>query len=1047
MIQIIHISDFHLESDNLSTRKQEILNALVEDIKPKIVELKNTIIVISGDLIDKGGGGFISIEEAFKSFEKHFIDKLSNELNIDKNRFFFTPGNHDVCRNDIDEFAEIGIKTQLKSQGEITDFIRANKIDGKNINRIRKFKDFEKNYYNQYEDKQISFFDSNFLLPELNAGVTCLNSSWRCFDEKDKGNLIVGEAQIDSAYTFLQNANIKIAIMHHPFEYLLDEDRKSIKSKISSDFDILLVGHAHYNEMAFTKDFHGTTLICQSNSTIADSSKQKEYQNGYSIINFEKGVQAIISYRKYLSDHKKFVPNTDIGTEDGTIVLTYPNSDKIAQNKIIDKVIDTLQEIRCEDVNEHLFVHGTDVNCPCKVNDLFVEPTISNLPETHANIDEIVYYHVADLIQKNDNFLVYGLKESGKTILLDKLLIEFTKEYATYKKIPVIIKFNEIGTHEIFRKIKDFINVSSEECRECIRTSDIVLLIDDIDFGEEKKQNLDKIIKFLRENPNTRIIATKEQILENNLPEDFLDVNADLNFNIAFIQNFKSSHIKSLIQKWFPQKTEDYEKRINNVIKNFQALSLPRTPLSVTLFLWIIDKQENRPINNTILVEQVVDKLLDKINIENIYRETFGTTNKIKLLSYIAKFMHDNGDENRSYRVPYLSLPTNEFCENGDKKYNENLIDFVSDYVRLKFTVDPKKIIEDFIKRGILIYNEEKYIKFKFAFLYHYFLSLHLDNDITFKNSVLNIDNCLNYIDELEYYSGLHTDSLELLDLSKRLLTQVFAEYNTNIADQYEKIDPFFDSKDSLSERLNIDRVKKKPTEQELDKLYDEQIKNIPIKREIEKRSEGTSKPLDKTLKLSAQIFRNTEEVNDDFERQLVLKNIIISSISYLILYRDALVRFFVENQQKPTGLPPNVNFGFFIRILPLLHQLLMSEWIGTAKTKLIIGEKVKADKLCLNISDYEKFLTLFIFADIKGSGYKELIKDYLKVTKRKYIKDFGIIKLILYYYMRSKDKESDRYYLNLISDLKISMKQIKDKSTFINKLEKSKQDNIRKRD
>lgn len=1030
MIQIIHISDFHLESDDILIQKQNILDALVNDIKPKIPQPEKAIIVISGDLVDKGGKGFKSIEDAFLSFEKQFIDKLSSELNINKEHFFFVPGNHDVSRVDIDEFAEIGIKSQLKSQEEISKFIKSNKINGKNINRIKKYKEFESKYYNDFPEKQLSLFDSNFKLPKLGIGVACLNSSWRCFDDNDKGNLIIGKEQIESALDYLKEADIKIAIAHHPYEYLLEDDKKAIKPVISSNFDILLVGHAHCNDIAFTRDFYGTILCCQSNASIADFSKNTDYQSGYSIINFEKGKRTTISYRKYLHMHKKFVSNTDIGNDSGEIIIDYPNPQKIEQDKIIDKVINTLQEIRCEDVNEHLFVHGTDAKCPCKVNDLFVEPTISNLPETHANIDEITYYSVSKLVQIRENFLIYGLKESGKTILLDKLMIEFTKEYSIQKQIPVILRFNEIGTKEISQKIRDYIGISSKEYRECLINSNFVLLIDDIDFGEEGKSNLNKIIQFIRDNPSVRVIATKEQILENNLPEDFLDFNADFNFSIAFIQNFKSAHIKSLIQKWFPEKTADYQNRINKVIKNFEALSLPRTPLSVTLFLWIIDKQENRPINNTILVSQVVENLLEHINIENIYADTFNSANKIRLLSHIAKFMHDDGDAIRSYRISYTAL-----------------LDFVTTYLNLKFDISPKKVIDDFVKRGILLYNDENYLKFKFAFLYHYFLALHLDNDIKFRDSILNIDNCLNYIDELEYYSGLHTNSEELLSLSQDLLMQVFADYNLDIVDKYDKIDPFFDSKDSLSDRMNIDKVKRKPTEHELEKLYDEQIKNIPIKREIEKRSEGNVKPIDKTLKLASQIFRNTEEINDSAKRLLSLKNIIRSSISYLILYRDSLIRYYIKNQEKPAGLPPNVNFGFYIKILPLLHQLLMSEWIGTDKTKLIIGEKIKEDKLNLTISEFEKFLTIFIFSDIKGKDYKEVIKSYLKQTKWKYIKDYGIIKLILYYYMRSKDKETDKFYLNLISDLKISMKQIKDKSTFINKLEKSKSEELRKKE
>jgi hypothetical protein len=43
------------------------------------------------------------------------------------------------------------------------------------------------------------------------------------------------------------------------------------------------------------------------------------------------------------------------------------------------------------------------------------------------------------------------------------------------------------------------------------------------------------------------------------------------------------------------------------------------------------------------------------------------------------------------------------------------------------------------------------------------------------------------------------------------------------------------------------------------------------------------------------------------------------------------------------------------------------------------IEEKINADRLCLTILEYERFLTLFIFVDIKEKGYKELIKNYFK--------------------------------------------------------------------
>ena len=95
----------------------------------------------------------------------------------------------------------------------------------------------------------------------------------------------------------------------------------------------------------------------------------------------------------------------------------------------MDKALNTLENVRFDNVDEHLFTYGLDPNVPCKINDLFVEPILSNIPETHSNTDDIVYYHLSDFINSSDNFLIYGLKESGKTTLLNKLMVEFSRSF------------------------------------------------------------------------------------------------------------------------------------------------------------------------------------------------------------------------------------------------------------------------------------------------------------------------------------------------------------------------------------------------------------------------------------------------------------------------------------------------------------------------------------------------------------------------------------------------------------------------------------------
>lgn len=1015
MIQIVHISDFHLDSEIISSKKKELINALIEDLKKNKVDSSKCIFAISGDLIDKGGYQFSSIKKAFDLFKESFIDVISENLSISNDQFFFVPGNHDVDRKKVESIVENGTLAEVSSSKGIKDFITKNRVSSKYLDRIEDYKNFERDFYrNSKIATQLSNFDSCFITND-NIGIACFNSVWRSSKENEDGLLILGEQQVESAIDFLKETEVKIAIMHHPLDDLIKDDREKVKPLLYRNFDILLIGHKHCVDVEFTRNFHGTLLSCQSNASVADFSDEK-YQNGYAIIDFEKGCTTTIHYRKYLSDHAMFVPNVDVGSDDGCIIINYPDESIIHRSSIIDKALDTLQNVRFDNANEHLFTYGLDPNIPCRINDLFVEPTLTNIPETHSDSDDIIYYHLSDFVKGNDNFLIYGLKESGKTTLLNKLLIEFTNNYKSVEHIPVIINFNDLGSRQIGQLIRDYLAISAEEYRLLIANNKFILLIDDISFIDKDK--VAKVIDFVHQNPKTRIITTKEQVLENVLPTDFLDYNADFNFNVIYIQNFKAQQIKSLIKKWFPNQSDDYKKRINSIIKNFEALSLPRTPLAVTLFLWIIDKQEKSPINNSLLVQQVVENLLEKTHFENVYQNKYNFQNKIRLLAFIAKKMEDVGDGDFSYRMKY-----------------SDLLDYIGTYLKGKIILSPKVIIEDFVKRGVLAYNQEDFVKFKFDFLYRYFLSIYINYDENFKAKLFNPEECLNYFDEIVYYSGLHTDDCFLLDLSQKLLQTVFREFNKDLISNWEKLDSFFNTSKSLSSKISMSKIQKKPTEEELETMYDEELNTIPIKRSIERRNSTCEKPLDKTLKFASLLFRNLEDIDDQKIRATSLQNIITSSVSFMLLYRDSVVYYYIKNKAKPKGFPKNIDFSVFIRLLPLLHQVLMSDWIGTEKTKLVIKEKIDKHNLNAGLSEYEKFIDIFIYADIKGAGYLNLIKDFLLNNRFRYIKDLGTIKLILYYYMRSKTKESDLQYLNLISDLKKQLRQIENKGKFIQQL------------
>lgn len=98
IMRIIHISDYHLDKKSAND-SATIASMLSETLKSINNEKKIDLILYSGDMINTGGSSYDSIGTAFKGFELIFIDKILKTLNLPKNNFLFTIGNHDIDRN------------------------------------------------------------------------------------------------------------------------------------------------------------------------------------------------------------------------------------------------------------------------------------------------------------------------------------------------------------------------------------------------------------------------------------------------------------------------------------------------------------------------------------------------------------------------------------------------------------------------------------------------------------------------------------------------------------------------------------------------------------------------------------------------------------------------------------------------------------------------------------------------------------------------------------------------------------------------------------
>lgn len=325
-MRIIHLSDIHYS--NVAWHQQLFETcatpALIADLKKYHSELPIDLIVVSGDLINRGGISFKNQDGkpspslAFKTFEEQFIHRIATEIGLSPLNFILAPGNHDVDRSADSEIDEIGMKGKLISNPVVSDYI-ANK-PSQGIKRILPYKEFESQFYSTDPQANLSIFHSFFKrnVGSQSIGIAGVNSSWRAYNsETDAGHLIIGEISLKSGYSYISESDFKIAILHHPLDHLIEFEKEYIESFLCKSFDLVLFGHQHKGKDHEIMSGNGDQVIYNSapgnwhGSYDADNTK---YRNGYEVIDVASD-KITITHRVYLHSDSKYTINGERGTE------------------------------------------------------------------------------------------------------------------------------------------------------------------------------------------------------------------------------------------------------------------------------------------------------------------------------------------------------------------------------------------------------------------------------------------------------------------------------------------------------------------------------------------------------------------------------------------------------------------------------------------------------------------------------------------------------------------------------------------------------------
>lgn len=434
-INWIHLSDWHQKDEEFD--RKIVRDALVEDIKNrKDIDVRLEVIdfiIFSGDLIFSGTA--TQYETAIEFFLKPIIEVA----NISPDRLFIVPGNHDM---NIEKLGLLprDIPNIFRAREEIVRYLGDNDYREGLLKPFREFNnkigEFVKTERPEYACLyRYRKFDNEICILGINSALLCarIEDPEHQYRFLDKGTLIIGEPQFEEFIKtkelkeVIDNAEICIAVVHHPLDYLNDSiDYDTIK-KIKKYCDFILSGHTHkFNTNEIREVNSEIRIISAGASYNRRKESNNEFNMSYNFVHFDLGTKrGSIFYRRW--DDPNWGAYRIDNMKDGKVdfILFYDGHSAEQQNNEpadeprksvdIEKYRTWLQQ-ETEWLDFRPFFPDQDIGLTVLLKDLYFD------------IKKINDESVKDIVKANPRVLLEGKPGIGKSIILKYLALTFSQD-------------------------------------------------------------------------------------------------------------------------------------------------------------------------------------------------------------------------------------------------------------------------------------------------------------------------------------------------------------------------------------------------------------------------------------------------------------------------------------------------------------------------------------------------------------------------------------------------------------------------------------------
>ena len=751
-IGILHLSDIHACANNEKSL-YNLVELLKTDLDKLAIECDTEIeaICITGDLINSGDNIDAEMDIALNTV----IHPVIQHLNLSEDRVFVVPGNHEVKRSLVNKYMEIGLFEELNSEESIDRHLKSGDVDAKK--RIADFEEYARLFGGTpvFEDGLCRAYIC--CIGEHKIGIACINSAWRSTGVglSEKGKMIVGTKQIVDTYNAIKDTNIKVCLLHHPLDWLVDCDKAAVE-KCIHQFDVILNGHIHESSSKVYTSFNGHALF----NTCGKLDNSSDVYNGYSLVSINPyNMECTVQLRQYFTYPRNSYDRAINLCENGVFSSKLGDSNNVLG--IAYDVAHSIEKEFVEYANRYFVANVAAGKVIQTLDEAFIPPTFSDHSEYEketafdkdntSNTSDTEDIGIEEICRGTDNLLLLGRKECGKTTTIHYLTKYIISNFNAIKKVPIVIDCQFVdfsGKDVILRAIMHFINeycapedsFSQEDLRALLRAGLCTIMFDEFDAIELR--HLKKVHAFLDEFPNNRYIFCEKEIIGTGEIVD-TPVKPNCEYKKYHMCLLTKKQIRAVAQKVISaDQAEEKSAMVDKIMLCFKNAALPKTPFVLSVILSLCNSMDFSLINEAVVLEQFMELLLGKHSPNEAATSTFDFRAKEDFLIAIVTEMLD---KNRFY----LSY--------------QDFSDFVAEYhTQRGFDLVESKFDRLFFMNGVLV-RIDQIVRFRYNCMIEYYLAKKASQEPDFLNAILQNGNYIHYTNELRYYTGLNRRSLNVL--------------------------------------------------------------------------------------------------------------------------------------------------------------------------------------------------------------------------------------------------------------------------------------------